>query len=109
MKHGRRSKGEIRKGKGDCSQVAAGHGEVHVQCDGILQGPSLEATAALAEQVSIPLIASGGVSSLDDIAALLQIAPLGVAGAIIGRALYDGRVDPASATTLVRPAEDAAC
>jgi phosphoribosylformimino-5-aminoimidazole carboxamide ribotide isomerase len=77
--------------------------------DGILQGPNLEATAALAEQVSIPLIASGGVSSLDDIAALLQIAPLGVAGAIIGRALYDGRVDPASATTLVRPAEDAAC
>jgi phosphoribosylformimino-5-aminoimidazole carboxamide ribotide isomerase len=77
--------------------------------DGVLQGPNLEATARLAEQVSIPLIASGGVSSLDDIAALLQISHLGIAGTIIGRALYDGRVDPASAAALVRPAEDAAC
>ncbi len=77
--------------------------------DGVLQGPNLEATARLAEQVSIPLIASGGVSSLDDIAALLQISHLGIAGTIIGRALYDGRVDPASAAALVRPAEDAVC
>jgi phosphoribosylformimino-5-aminoimidazole carboxamide ribotide isomerase len=80
--------------------------------DGVLQGPNLEAAARLAEQVSIPVIASGGVSSLDDIAALLQISHLGIAGAIIGRALYDGRVDPASATALVRSfarSEEAPC
>ena len=75
--------------------------------DGVLQGPNLEATAHLAEQVSIPLIASGGVSSLDDIAACLQIAHLGLMGIIVGRALYDGRVDPASATALVRSADRA--
>ncbi len=77
--------------------------------DGVLQGPNLEATARLAEQVSIPVIASGGVSSLDDIAALLQISHHGIAGAIIGRALYDGRVDPASAAALVRSAEEGSC
>jgi phosphoribosylformimino-5-aminoimidazole carboxamide ribotide isomerase len=75
--------------------------------DGVLQGPNLEATAHLAEQVSIPLIASGGVSSLDDIAACLGIAHLGIMGIIVGRALYDGRVDPASATALVRSADRA--
>jgi len=75
--------------------------------DGALQGPNLEATAHLAGQVSIPLVASGGVSSLDDVAALLQIAHLGIMGVIIGRALYDGRIDPASATALVRSADRA--
>ncbi len=59
--------------------------------DGAMQGPNVEATAALAHAVSIPVIASGGVSSLDDLRALKASgAPLD--GAISGRALYDGRI-----------------
>lgn len=65
--------------------------------DGALQGPNLEATGALARAVSTPVIASGGVSSLDDLRAVAGLAGDGVAGAIVGRALYDGRVDVASA------------
>jgi phosphoribosylformimino-5-aminoimidazole carboxamide ribotide isomerase len=60
--------------------------------DGAMQGPNVEATAALANAVSIPVIASGGVSSLDDLRALKASgAPLD--GAISGRALYDGAID----------------
>jgi phosphoribosylformimino-5-aminoimidazole carboxamide ribotide isomerase len=60
--------------------------------DGAMQGPNVEATAALARAVSIPVIASGGVSSLDDLRALKASgAPLD--GAISGRALYDGAID----------------
>ncbi|QFT96601.1 1-(5-phosphoribosyl)-5-[(5-phosphoribosylamino)methylideneamino] imidazole-4-carboxamide isomerase [Roseovarius sp. THAF8] len=60
--------------------------------DGAMQGPNIEATAALANAVSIPVIASGGVSSLDDLVALRDCgAPLN--GAISGRALYDGALD----------------
>lgn len=64
--------------------------------DGAMQGPNVEATAALAQAVSIPVIASGGVSSLDDLIALRDC---GVAldGAISGRALYDGAIDLAEA------------
>ncbi len=63
--------------------------------DGVLQGPNVAATAALAKAVSTPVIASGGVSSIGDLEALAA-AP-GIAGAIIGRALYDGRIDLARA------------
>ncbi|TVQ56752.1 MAG: 1-(5-phosphoribosyl)-5-[(5-phosphoribosylamino)methylideneamino]imidazole-4-carboxamide isomerase [Rhodobacteraceae bacterium] len=64
--------------------------------DGAMQGPNVAATAALAEAVAIPVIASGGVSSLDDLRALKACgAPLD--GAISGRALYDGRIDLAEA------------
>jgi phosphoribosylformimino-5-aminoimidazole carboxamide ribotide isomerase len=59
--------------------------------DGVLQGPNVAATAALADAVSTPVIASGGVSSIGDLEALAS-AP-GIAGAIVGRALYDGRID----------------
>ncbi|MCK5275169.1 MAG: 1-(5-phosphoribosyl)-5-[(5-phosphoribosylamino)methylideneamino]imidazole-4-carboxamide isomerase [Alphaproteobacteria bacterium] len=59
--------------------------------DGVLQGANIPATAELARTVSIPVIASGGVSSLTDIRGL--IAEKKIAGAIIGRALYDGRID----------------
>ena len=63
--------------------------------DGAMQGPNVEATAALARAVSIPVIASGGVSSLDD---LITLRDTGViAGAISGRALYDGAIDLAAA------------
>jgi phosphoribosylformimino-5-aminoimidazole carboxamide ribotide isomerase len=57
--------------------------------DGLLVGPNVEATAALAAAVSIPVLASGGVASLDDLRALKRHP--GIAGAVIGRALYEGR------------------
>ncbi len=58
--------------------------------DGVKKGVNVEATKALAQAVDLPVIASGGVSSLSDIEALLPLEPLGVVGVIIGRALYDG-------------------
>ncbi len=58
--------------------------------DGVKRGVNIEATQALAQAVDLPVIASGGVSSLADISALLPLEPLGVVGVIIGRALYDG-------------------
>ena len=61
--------------------------------DGALTGPNVEATAVLAERLTTPVIASGGVSSLDDLRALLVRAGAGIAGVISGRALYDGRID----------------
>jgi len=76
--------------------------------DGVLQGPNVDATAALARAVSTPVIASGGVSSLDDLIALAGEKV--IAGAIVGRALYDGRVNLADAlAALPSPAEAAAC
>ena len=69
--------------------------------DGAMQGPNVEATAALANAVSIPVIASGGVSSLNDLRALKDCgAPLN--GAISGRALYDGAIDLAEAIRLLK-------
>jgi phosphoribosylformimino-5-aminoimidazole carboxamide ribotide isomerase len=71
--------------------------------DGAMQGPNVEATAALANAVSIPVIASGGVSSMEDLSALKSCgAPLD--GVISGRALYDGRIDPAAVVALLGPA-----
>lgn len=68
--------------------------------DGAMQGPNVAATAALANAVSIPVIASGGVSSLEDLAALKASgAPLD--GAISGRALYEGRLDLRAAVALL--------
>ncbi len=69
--------------------------------DGAMKGPNVEATAALARAVSIPVIASGGVSSLDDLRALADCgAPLN--GAISGRALYDGAIDLSEALALLK-------
>ena len=69
--------------------------------DGAMQGPNVAATAALANAVSIPVIASGGVSSMDDLRALKACgAPLN--GAISGRALYDGAIDAAEAAKLLK-------
>ena len=67
--------------------------------DGAMQGPNVEATAALARAVSIPVIASGGVSSLGDLERLRDTGV--VAGAIVGRALYDGAVDLRAALELL--------
>jgi phosphoribosylformimino-5-aminoimidazole carboxamide ribotide isomerase len=71
-----------------------------IERDGAMQGPNVEATAALARAVSIPVIASGGVSSLDDLAALKACgAPLD--GVISGRALYEGAIDLGAALRLL--------
>jgi len=70
--------------------------------DGMLQGPNLEATKALAEAVSIPIIASGGVSSLKDIANLMAIESSGVTGVITGKAVYTGAIKLAEAVALTR-------
>jgi phosphoribosylformimino-5-aminoimidazole carboxamide ribotide isomerase len=76
--------------------------------DGLLKGLNLDATIALADRISIPVIASGGFASIDDVKALLAPRAKKLAGAIIGRALYDGRLDPAAALALVRSARAAA-
>ncbi|MEK4033971.1 1-(5-phosphoribosyl)-5-[(5-phosphoribosylamino)methylideneamino]imidazole-4-carboxamide isomerase [Methylocystis sp. IM3] len=72
--------------------------------DGILTGLNIEQTLALANALTIPVIASGGLASLADIERLLQPDCARLAGAITGRALYDGRLDPAEALALIRQA-----
>jgi phosphoribosylformimino-5-aminoimidazole carboxamide ribotide isomerase len=69
--------------------------------DGMMQGVNVEATAAVARAISIPVIASGGISHLDDLRALCKVQEEGIMGAIIGRALYEGDIDLAAAQTLV--------
>jgi len=77
-------------------------GYTDVARDGMLRGLNLDATIALAEAISIPVIASGGLASLDDVRALMQPRAHKLAGAIAGRALYDGRLDPTQALRLIR-------
>lgn len=72
-----------------------------IERDGAMGGPNVEATAALAKACGIPVIASGGVSSLGDLEALKAHAADGIVGVISGRALYDGRIDLASAVKLL--------
>ena len=72
-----------------------------IERDGMLSGVNVEATASLARAVRIPVIASGGVASLDDLRALKE-ANAGIAGVISGRALYDGRLDLRAALALLR-------
>src|ERR1700721_3101324 len=76
--------------------------------DGLLKGLNLDATIALAERISIPVIASGGFASIEEVKALLAPCAKKLAGAIVGRALYDGRLDPAAALALIRNARAAA-
>ncbi len=64
-----------------------------IERDGMMQGFNAEATAALAARINIPVFASGGVNSYEDIDRLCQIAEVGVAGAIVGRAMYDGTIE----------------
>ena len=75
--------------------------------DGMLQGLNMEGTRALANALSIPVIASGGLASMDDVRALLQPENSGIAGAITGRALYDGRLDAREALTMASSALNA--
>ena len=78
-----------------------------IERDGAMAGPNIAATVRLAEAVRLPVIASGGVSSLDDLRALKQAADASsgnIEGVISGRALYDGRIDPARALAVLRGA-----
>ena len=68
----------------------------------MLAGPNIKATGELAAAISTPVIASGGVSCLDDLLALREIEKDGVIGAISGRALYDGRIDLVEALTALK-------
>lgn len=75
-----------------------------VDRDGLMLGVNVPATAALARAVSIPVIASGGVSGMADIEALLAAEESNIAGLVIGRALYDGRIEPKTALALASSA-----
>ncbi len=70
--------------------------------DGTLHGPDLGGIAALAQAVAVPIIASGGVSQLDDLQRLAGLGPLGVVGVIVGKALYEGRFDYQQACAALR-------
>ena len=70
--------------------------------DGAMAGPNVEATVALAAAISTPVIASGGVSSMADLRALKDVGGGVLEGVISGRAVYDGRIDPAQATALLK-------
>jgi len=76
--------------------------------DGMETGPNIEATRRLARAVNIPVIASGGVGTLDHIQALLPLEEDGVVGVIVGRALYTGAVDLGEAIALAQRAKSAA-
>ncbi len=70
--------------------------------DGMMQGPNIEATRQLAEAIRVPVIASGGVSSLEDIARLMTVEEAGVTGVITGKALYTGSLNLREAVALTR-------
>jgi phosphoribosylformimino-5-aminoimidazole carboxamide ribotide isomerase len=70
--------------------------------DGMMQGPNLDATKALAESVGIPVIASGGVSSIKDIENLMALEPSGIVGVVTGKAVYTGAIDLAEAVALTK-------
>ena len=73
--------------------------------DGMMQGVNVEATVAMADASSIPVIASGGITNLDDIRALNTVAASGIVGAISGRAIYEGTLDVSEAQRLCDEAE----
>jgi phosphoribosylformimino-5-aminoimidazole carboxamide ribotide isomerase len=75
--------------------------------DGVLKGLNIDSTLELAAATSIPVIASGGLASIDDVRRLLQPDCRILEGAISGRALYDGRLDAGEALALIRKAEAA--
>ena len=69
--------------------------------DGAMMGVNIDATTDLAWALTTPVIASGGVSALSDLEALKQVEDSGIEGVIVGRALYDGRIDPKRALEIL--------
>jgi len=90
---------ELARRFADCGVAALIYTDI--DRDGMMGGANVAATAALARAVSIPVIASGGIATLDDLRALKAEAASGIAGAICGRALYDGGLDLAAALALM--------
>jgi phosphoribosylformimino-5-aminoimidazole carboxamide ribotide isomerase len=90
----------------DCGVTAINFTDI--QRDGMQSGPNLEATRCLAEAISIPVVASGGISSIQDIKNLLPLEEVGVVGIIIGKALYSGGLDLKEALNLTLKWSDAA-
>ena len=86
---------ELARRFGDAGVVAIVYTDI--ARDGALTGADVAGTAGFARQVGVPVIASGGIAALSDIAALAAHAADGIAGAICGRALYDGRIEPRAA------------
>jgi len=84
-----------------CGVAAINFTDIHR--DGMQTGPNIEETAALADAVSIPIVASGGVSSIEDIENLLKIENRGVTGVITGKALYEGSLDLKEALRISKP------
>ena len=84
----------------DCGVEAIVHTDVGR--DGMLNGPNVEATERLARTVNVPVFVSGGVRGLDDVRTVCAAAGAGVAGAVVGRALYEGTLDFAAAAALAR-------
>ena len=90
---------ELARGFEDCGVAAIVYTDI--VRDGTLVGVDANAVATVARQIRVPVVVSGGVSSLDDIAALKAREADGIVGVICGRALYDGRIDPAAALHLL--------
>jgi phosphoribosylformimino-5-aminoimidazole carboxamide ribotide isomerase len=86
----------------DCGVAAVIYTDINR--DGAMGGVNVEATADLAFHLTTPVIASGGVSSLDDLKVLKREERSGIEGVIVGRALYDGRIDPAEALAVMAAA-----
>lgn len=93
---------ELAKAFEDSGVAAINFTDIHR--DGMQTGPNIEETRRLAESVSIPIVASGGVHTLDDIRNLLPLETAGVTGVITGRALYSGTLDMREAIALTRQA-----
>lgn len=83
----------------DCGAAAINFTDIHR--DGMQTGPNIDATRSLAEAVSIPVVASGGVSSIEDIKNLLSLKESGVVGVIVGKSLYSGSLNLKKAIELV--------
>jgi phosphoribosylformimino-5-aminoimidazole carboxamide ribotide isomerase len=73
--------------------------------DGMQTGPNIQATKALAEAISIPIVASGGVSTIKDIKNLLEVAESGIVGVICGRSLYEGTLDLSEAVAITEQSQ----
>lgn len=91
---------DLAKAFEDCGVAAVNFTDI--QRDGMQMGPNLAATRLLAEAISIPVVASGGVSSIQDIKNLLPLQKVGVSGAIVGKALYSGALELKAALELTR-------